>query len=56
MGCVAMNAAQLTPAQKKAKTEIFNALKNMAPIYLTMEKSLFRSNIMAQRLRLLFIN
>lgn len=27
MGCVAMNAAQLTPAQKKAKTEIFNALK-----------------------------
>lgn len=26
-GCVAMNAAQLTPAQKKAKTEIFNALK-----------------------------
>ena len=27
IGCVAMNAAQLTPAQKKAKTEIFNALK-----------------------------
>lgn len=27
MGCVAMEAAQLTPAQKKAKTEIFNALK-----------------------------
>lgn len=27
MGCVAMDAAQLTPAQKKAKTEIFNALK-----------------------------
>lgn len=27
MGCVAINAAQLTPAQKKAKTEIFNALK-----------------------------
>ena len=25
--CVAINAAQLTPAQKKAKTEIFNALK-----------------------------
>lgn len=27
MGCVAMNAAQLTPAQAKAKKEIFNALK-----------------------------
>ncbi len=27
MSCVAMDAAQLTPAQKKAKTEIFNALK-----------------------------
>jgi len=27
MGCVAMDAAQLTPAQKKAKIEIFNALK-----------------------------
>lgn len=27
MGCVAINAAQLTPAQKKTKTEIFNALK-----------------------------
>lgn len=27
IGCVAMNAAQLTPAQKKAKAEIFNALK-----------------------------
>ncbi len=27
MGCVAMNAAQLTPAQKKAKAEIFKALK-----------------------------
>lgn len=27
MGCVAINAAQLTPAQKKAKTEIYNALK-----------------------------
>lgn len=26
-GCVVMDAAQLTPAQKKAKTEIFNALK-----------------------------
>ncbi len=27
IGCVAMNAAQLTPAQSKAKKEIFNALK-----------------------------
>lgn len=27
IGCVAVNAAPLTPAQKKAKTEIFNALK-----------------------------
>lgn len=27
IGCVAVNAAQLTPAQKKAKSEIFNALK-----------------------------
>lgn len=27
MGCMAVNAAQLSPAQKKAKTEIFNALK-----------------------------
>lgn len=27
IGCVAMNAAQLTPAQAKAKKEIFNALK-----------------------------
>lgn len=27
LGCVAVYAAQLTPAQKKAKTEIFNALK-----------------------------
>lgn len=27
MGCVAMDAAQLTPAQTKAKKEIFNALK-----------------------------
>lgn len=27
VGCVAMDAAQLTPTQKKAKTEIFNALK-----------------------------
>lgn len=27
MGCVAMNAAQLTPAQAKSKKEIFNALK-----------------------------
>lgn len=27
MGCVAINAAQLTPAQKKAKTEIYNTLK-----------------------------
>lgn len=27
MVCVAMNAAQLTPMQKKAKTEIYNALK-----------------------------
>lgn len=27
MGCVAMDAAQLTPAQVKAKKEIFNALK-----------------------------
>ena len=27
MGCVAVSAAQLTPAQTKAKTEIFNALK-----------------------------
>lgn len=27
IGCVAVNAAQLTPAQKKAKTEIYNALK-----------------------------
>lgn len=29
MGCVAMNASQLTPAQKKAKTEIYNALKKL---------------------------
>lgn len=27
MGCMAMYAAQLTPIQKKAKTEIYNALK-----------------------------
>ena len=27
IGCVAMDAAQLSPAQQKAKTEIFNALK-----------------------------
>ena len=27
IGCVAMDAAQLSPAQRKAKTEIFNALK-----------------------------
>ena len=27
LGCVAMDAAQLTPAQTKAKKEIFNALK-----------------------------
>lgn len=27
LGCLAMDAAQLTPMQKKAKTEIYNALK-----------------------------
>lgn len=27
LGCVTINAAQLSPAQKKAKTEIYNALK-----------------------------
>ena len=27
MGCVAIEAAQLTPTQKKAKTEIYNVLK-----------------------------
>lgn len=30
LGCATINAAQLTPAQKKAKTEIFNALKKYA--------------------------
>lgn len=29
LGCVAGNATQLTPAQKKAKTDIFNALKKI---------------------------
>ncbi|MGN0402514.1 MAG: hypothetical protein ACI4HQ_09705 [Acetatifactor sp.] len=30
LGCAAINATQLTPVQKKAKTEIFNALKKYA--------------------------